>query len=147
MNGFFVPPGSGQSFESEKSIDPNNTICYNWNGLDTSGRQASAGGFNSRSGGCNSALDDININNAQRPKYLEMINGGKMGIDGSLVEGFSPLDNATFGTTMAVKVIPGQRGNFGLPINSTIRKSSEYFGGGNSYVLADKLRAARAKYL
>lgn len=143
MNGFFVPPGSGQSLDSSRNINAYNKICYNWNGLDSAGRQSSPNGFDSRSAGCNSALDDINTTNAQRPQYLELVNGGRSGVAGNLVEGYET--NATFGTTMGVKVIPAQRGNFGLPINNTIRKT-EYFGGGNSFILADKLRAARLKY-
>ena len=62
-----------ERIESDRFLNPNNMICPVWNGNDNLGRPVPADSFQTKSRGCNSALDRILVENCQRPQYAEYV--------------------------------------------------------------------------
>jgi hypothetical protein len=91
MNGYTVPASAGVALSSSRDTNPYNTVCYVWDGVDASGRQANKFSFATRSGGCNSANDQANIETLHRPNYIEWLNGGGSGIQGNLDAGMNQV--------------------------------------------------------
>jgi hypothetical protein len=91
MNGYTVPASAGVALSSSRDTNPYNTVCYVWDGVDASGRQANKFSFATRSGGCNSANDQANIESLHRPNYIEWLNGGGSGIQGNLDTGMNQV--------------------------------------------------------
>jgi len=83
LNTYKVPTSAASALGSSREINPYNVVCYKWNGTDTSGRESSANAFATKTSGCNSSMEMIGIENALRPKYIEFMNGGNVGIGGS----------------------------------------------------------------
>lgn len=69
---------------SDRFLNPVNMVCPIWNGYDSAGRPVSADSFNTKSNGCNSALDRVVVENYQRPQYVEYVNLSVGGIEGSI---------------------------------------------------------------
>lgn len=91
-NGYFIPKSAGVSLDSSREINPYNIVCYNWNGTDNStGRAASMPNNSIRTSGCNTANDQIAPENALRPKYYAIINGGGRGIQGNFDKGLNQI--------------------------------------------------------
>ena len=91
LNTYKVPTSAGNALESSREINPYNVVCYKWNGIDTSGRESSANAFATKTSGCNSSMEMIGIENALRPKYIEFMNGGNVGIGGSYNTGVNQI--------------------------------------------------------
>ena len=85
LNTATVPVSVGLVGDSSRSINPYNTVCYNWDGTDASGREASHNTVAIRTGGCTSALTQMLPEAANRPQYVGFLNGGGSGIQGSQV--------------------------------------------------------------
>ena len=94
-NGYFVPTSAGVSLDSSRAINPDNIVCYNWDGTDTTGRPSTMPNSPIRTSGCNSALDDINLENSARPNYFAIINGGGVGIKGDFNTGLNQVAGTT----------------------------------------------------
>jgi hypothetical protein len=59
-------------------------VCPPWNGVDTAGRPVCLDSFDTKTAGCNSAGDRVNVENALRPQYIEYVNLDAAGIRGGL---------------------------------------------------------------
>ena len=70
--------------ESDRFLNPNNMVCPPWNGVDTAGRPSCEYSYNTKTAGCNSAGDRVNIENGLRPQYIEYVNLDAAGIRGGL---------------------------------------------------------------
>lgn len=60
--------------QSNRFQNPSEMVCPLWNGLDTAGRQADPNSFYTKNAGCNNPSDRIDIENDNRPHYMEYIN-------------------------------------------------------------------------
>lgn len=75
-----VDTGWASRIQSDRFENPNLMVCPVWNGRDLAGRPACADSFYTKRAGCNSALDRVDVENAQRPQYMEYINLDAAGI-------------------------------------------------------------------
>ena len=91
LNNYKIPAGADLSMSSSREINPNNITCYNWNRVDSAGRQANGNTFATRTSGCTSAEAQIRPENALRPQYVEFLNGGGIGIQGNLDRGLNQV--------------------------------------------------------
>ena len=94
LNNYKIPAGADLSMSSSREINPNNITCYNWNRVDSAGRQANGNTFATRTSGCTSAEAQIRPENALRPQYVEFLNGGGIGIQGNLDRGLNQVSTA-----------------------------------------------------
>lgn len=81
-----VNTGWANRLQSDRFLNPSTTICPLWSegnyGVDTAGRTVCRDSYMTKSAGCNSALDRVTVENAQRPQYSEYITLDAQGIDG-----------------------------------------------------------------
>ena len=96
---------------SDRFLNPSNMICPIWNGLDNLGRSVCADSFKTKSGGCNSALDRVHVENALRPQYSQYINLNTLGIKGG-VENENSIP-----VTKARRLLRSKTGQFGGQFN------------------------------
>ena len=75
-----VDTGWASRIQSDRFENPNLMVCPVWNGRDLSGRPVCADSFYTKRAGCNSALDRVDVENYQRPQYMEYINLDAAGI-------------------------------------------------------------------
>ena len=68
-----VNAGYSERINSDRFLNPKNTVCPVWNQLDAAGRVACADSFWTKSPGCNSARDRVNVENVLRPQYMQYI--------------------------------------------------------------------------
>ena len=106
-----VNSGWSQRLQSDRWLNPSSTVCPVWSqgnyGFDTQGRMVCRDSFNTKTAGCNSALDRITVENAQRPQYNEYVTLDAQGIGGyfgekvpSFVTGYGLQDDERrLGTT------------------------------------------------
>lgn len=62
-----------EKIQSDRFLNPRNSVCPVWNGLDTAGRVACKDSFYTKREGCNSALDRVGVENVLRPQYMQYI--------------------------------------------------------------------------
>ncbi len=79
-----VDPGWANKLESNRIIGPaSEKTCPLWDGFDTVGRPICPDSFKTKSAGCNSALDRLQVENeVTRPQYIPYINLSMEGITG-----------------------------------------------------------------
>jgi hypothetical protein len=118
-----VNPEWANRLESHRIIGPaSEKTCPLWTGFDLAGRPVCPDSFNTKSAGCNSALDRLHVENeVSRPQYVPYINLSMEGITGEWLydERFSgaqqshqfmnSLHNSggTFGQQLSSYVKPG----------------------------------------
>lgn len=90
-----VDAGWAERLRSERIFCSNDLSCPTWGGRDNVGRQVCADSFKTKSEGCNSPLDRIYVENAQRPQYSEYITLDPSGYN-------SPFANGSWGASSAV---------------------------------------------
>lgn len=113
--------------QSDRFLNPGNMVCPIWNGFDSAGRRACPESFNTKSAGCNSALDRVWVENYLRPKYVEYVNLSESGIDGQFYgSGPCAAKNNTmtqWNTSKAISDLDATRcitGNFGTQFGSVV---------------------------
>lgn len=82
-----VDPAYASKMQSDRFLNPSNMVCPIWNGFDSTGRRVCPYSFNTKSAGCNSAMDRVWVENYQRPRYVEYVNLSSSGIDGEFYGG------------------------------------------------------------
>jgi len=73
--------------QSDRFLNSNALMCPTWGGTDLVGRQVCPDSFNTKSAGCNSALDRVVVESHLRPQYMEYISLNAQGIQGSMYGG------------------------------------------------------------
>ena len=73
--------------QSDRFENPNLMLCATWNGLDTAGRPVAPDSYMTKTAGCNSALDRVDVENFQRPQYIEYLGLDAAGINGNIYQG------------------------------------------------------------
>ena len=108
-----VDPGWANKIESDRFLNPNNMVCPIWDGMDITGRQVCPDSFYTKSAGCNSASDRVEVeNNVSRPQYMEYITLSAQGIQGNIYGNTMGYANSKLRTRDLKKVhdLTGQYG-------------------------------------
>jgi len=79
-----VNTGWASRLESDRFENENLMVCPVWNGVDAAGRPVCPDSYNTKTAGCNSAMDRVVVESHLRPKYFEYVNLNAAGIDAPL---------------------------------------------------------------
>jgi hypothetical protein len=80
-----VNTGLAQSLQSQRYMDSKHMSCPIHTGLDTTGRSGCQNSLMTRTAGCHSALNHVQVENSvHRPSYHEFIGVSSYGITGEL---------------------------------------------------------------
>jgi len=95
--------------QSDRFENPRLMVCPTWSGVDNAGRPVSADSYMTKTAGCNSALDRVDVENYQRPQYMEYMGLDAAGINGEMYNPNNMLSNnansqATFVENFAPRV-------------------------------------------
>lgn len=121
-----IDTGYASKVFSDRFLNPVNMVCPMWTGYDTAGRPVCADSFNTKRGGCNSALDRVFVENYQRPQYVEYVNLSAGGIDGEFYgenPGYSMNQWDTMRRNQRLYEINNVAGNFGHQFGATVQPS------------------------
>ena len=69
-----VDQGWASRIQSDRFENPDLMVCPVWTGFDNTNRAVCMDSYYTKSPGCNSPLDRVDVENALRPKYMEYIN-------------------------------------------------------------------------
>lgn len=69
-----VDAGYAPCIQSDRFENPELMVCPVWSGFDSSNRPVCMDSFYTKSPGCNSPLDRVDVENYLRPQYMEYIN-------------------------------------------------------------------------
>ena len=69
-----VEQGYAPRIQSDRFENPELMVCPVWSGFDNSNRAVCMDSFYTKSPGCNSPLDRVDVENYLRPQYMEYIN-------------------------------------------------------------------------
>lgn len=120
IRGCQVNTGYAEKLYSDRFLNPGNMVCPIWNGYDSAGRPVCADSFATKSLGCNSASDRVEVENYQRPQYIEYVNLTSAGIAG---EFYDPLPHQVQ-TQQDMYGLNSITGNFGLQFRSVVKPNS-----------------------
>lgn len=146
--------------QSDRFENPELMVCPVWTGFDNANRAVCADSYYTKTAGCNSALDRVDVENALRPKYMEYINLDAEGFQqpsGDIVNGPAEKytescsnDNTNMNCrnsgvrTIGLENIPTITGNFGQsPSGAEVYPSCSY----NSYGRAQRQENTAARML
>lgn len=108
-----VNTGEANRIQSDRFFNPKNMVCIPWNGINNKGQSVCPDSYYTKTPGCTSAEDRVEVENAQRPKYINYVTLGAQGIDGHIYGNETAQANS-----MARQHFDSQRndhtGNFGL---------------------------------
>ena len=80
-----VDTAQAARMESSRFLNPTNSLCPIWRGVDTAGRPACAASFMDKAPGCVPAGDRIGVENGLRPQYSQYITlSPQVGVSGDL---------------------------------------------------------------
>jgi len=125
-----VDQGWAPRIQSDRFENADLLVCPVWTGFDNANRPVCVDSYYTKSPGCNSPLDRINVENFLRPQYMEYINLDAEGFknDGDIIqEGYkspSSMSCPNYGSNMNcynsairninMSQIPSITGNFDL---------------------------------
>lgn len=152
-----VDTGSANRLESDRFLNSCNATCPVWNSEDTTGRKVCEDSFYTKSPGCNSAVERVDVENYQRPQYFDYVNLDAYGLNGNL------YTQANKTRSRALNDVYNLTGNFGqqhgsrLNIHESINKyekgmaankrfKDEYGSGGLSQSHRNRLNDINQKY-
>jgi hypothetical protein len=69
-----VDQGWASRIQSDRFENPELMVCPVWSGFDNTNRPVCIDSFYTKSPGCNSPLDRVDVENYLRPQYMEYIN-------------------------------------------------------------------------
>lgn len=79
-----VSSGEAQRISSDRFLNPNNMVCIPWNGYNNKGQKVCYDSWMTKTRGCNSANDRVEVENSLRPQYADYINLNVAGIAGNI---------------------------------------------------------------
>jgi hypothetical protein len=121
-----IDPAWASRVQSDRFLNPGNMVCPLWNGYDGAGRPACADSFNTKNAGCNSAEDRVFVENYQRPQYVEYINLGSGGIQGSFYGPTPPFSMTSWDKMKAssdLHAVNNITGNYGMQFGANVHPS------------------------
>lgn len=104
-----VDTGWASRLQSDRFLNPNNTLCIAWNGYDNLGRKVSPDTFTTKRAGCNSSEDRIMVENSLRPSYTSYVTLDAQGINGD-----NMYEEESWDRVKSMRDINNISGNFGL---------------------------------
>lgn len=120
-----------ERLQSNRFEDPENMICIPWNGRDPVGRPAHVDSFYTKSPGCNTPSDRVNVENKLRPQYLESTSVDAYGFRSDLYNGdkeplckAQPFSSCTAPTTLPPWICPFYPYDWDVPDFAGISKYS-----------------------
>ena len=96
-----------QQLQSDRFLNSSKALCYNWTGLDITGREVNDFSFMHKAAGCNLPSDRVVVENDLRPKYYNYVNLSSYGLQNPNND--SPAD-----------IIP-RSGDFGLGLQANVK--------------------------
>ena len=69
-----VDAGWANKIQSDRFENPDRMECPVWSGRDLTGRPVCVDSFYTKTAGCNTPLDRVDVENALRPQYMEYVN-------------------------------------------------------------------------
>ena len=100
--------------QSDRFENPRLMVCPTWSGQDNAGRPVSADSYMTKSAGCNSALDRVDVENYQRPQYMEYMGLDAAGINGQFYDPNNMLSSqANQQERFVENFVPRVAGHFG----------------------------------
>lgn len=115
-----VETGSANRLESDRFLNSCNVTCPVWNGQDSAGRFVCEDSFYTKSPGCHSALDRVDVENYQRPQYFDFVNLDGYGIQGNL------YGQATVARAKTNSDVHNLTGQFGQQFGADTRTGCSY---------------------
>lgn len=79
-----VESGEAQRIASDRFLNPNNMVCIPWNGYNSKGQSVCYDSWMTKTPGCNSANDRVEVENSLRPQYADYINLNVAGLQGNI---------------------------------------------------------------
>ena len=79
-----VETGQAARIESDRFLNPPNMVCIPWSGYNNKGQQVSPDSNYTKTAGCNSAMDRVDVENDLRPDYAAYVNLNIAGIQGNI---------------------------------------------------------------
>lgn len=79
-----VETGEAARIQSDRFQNPNLMICPTWTGYNIKGQSVCADSFYTKSAGCNSSSDRVDVENFLRPQYADLITLNMNGLDGDI---------------------------------------------------------------
>ena len=79
-----VETGEASRIQSDRFQNPSQMVCIPWNGFNLKGQKVCADSWYTKTPGCNSALDRVDVENFLRPQYSDYINLNIAGVEGSI---------------------------------------------------------------
>ena len=79
-----VETGEATRILSDRFLNPNNMVCIPWNGYNSKGQRVGADSFYTKTPGCNSAEDRVEVESNLRPDYAAYINLNMQGLQGDI---------------------------------------------------------------
>lgn len=79
-----VETGEASRILSDRFLNPNNMVCIPWNGYNSKGQGVCADSFYTKTPGCNSAEDRVEVESFLRPDYAAYINLNMQGLQGDI---------------------------------------------------------------
>ena len=99
--------------QSDRFENPRLMTCPTWNGMDNAGRPVTADSYMTKTAGCNSALDRVDVENILRPQYFEYFGLDAAGINGNTFDQNNMLQNqANQDSTFVEHFVPRISGHF-----------------------------------
>lgn len=108
-----VDTGWANKIESDRFLNPQLMLCPVWQGYDSAGRQVPWDSFYTKTPGCNSAAERINVENELRPQYIEYVTLDATGIRGDQYCGYNKLNPNTACQSGIVDNTHNYTGQFG----------------------------------
>lgn len=98
-----VDQGWANRIQSDRFENPDLLVCPVWSGFDLANRPVCMDSFYTKSPGCNSPLDRVDVENFLRPQYMEYINldaeGFRYNYDLKTGKGVEGYESCTNGNT------------------------------------------------
>jgi len=79
-----VETGEASRIQSDRFQNPNLMVCPPWAGYNLKGQSVCADSFYTKSAGCHSATDRVDVENFLRPQYADLITLNMNGLDGDI---------------------------------------------------------------
>lgn len=79
-----VETGEASRILSDRFLNPNNMVCIPWNGYNSKGQKVCYDSYYTKTPGCNSATDRVDVENHLRPQYSDYINLNVAGVQGNI---------------------------------------------------------------
>lgn len=139
--------------QSDRFFNPNEMVCPVWGGTDLAGRLVCPDSFNTKTAGCNSALDRALVENELRPQYMEYVNLSAAGYTADIYGSAVPNQQLRGAANVLAagrdgSYAPGSGyGNFGLQMKADVYPGCQESARASSAANATRERFVQANQL